>query len=449
MAGREAALPKTSYARSGDVSIAYQVVGQGPLDAVMVPGFPSHLELAWDQPRIAHFYRRLASFCRLILIDKRGIGLSDRVPISELPGVEQRMDDLRAVLDAVGSERAAVIGISDGGPLAALFAATYPARTVSLVLINTYPCRIRKDDYPWGPTAEQWAGLQEQMKAGWGQPLFLDILAPSVAADAEFAEWWASYLRRSVSPGAAVAILAMNALIDVRAALPAIQAPALIMHRIGDGINPVAGARFMAGQIPGARLVELPGGDHHPWIGDTEAIVAELEQFLTGDRRGPVPDHVLATLLFTDIVESTQTAARLGDRQWRTLLDTHDGVVRTELGRFRGREVKTTGDGFLAVFDGPARAVRCALAVSDRLRDLGISVRAGVHTSEVELTGDDVRGLGVHVAARILALAAGGEVLVSGVVRDLAAGSGLAFASRGRHVLKGIPGEWPVFSAER
>lgn len=445
--GRRASRPETRYARSGDVSIAYQVVGRGPLDVVMVPGFPSHLELAWEHPRLAHLYRRLASFSRLILLDKRGVGLSDRVPVSELPGVEQRMDDLSAVLDAVGVERAALIGASDGGPLAAVFAATYPERAEALVLVNSYACRIRAEGYPWAPTAEEWATFQDAISERWGEPLFAEVLAPTLADDPAFLDWWATFLRQSVSPGAATAILRMNAEIDVRSVLPAIHAPTLVLHRVGDRINPVDGARFMAAQIPGARLVELPGEDHHLWVGDSEPVVAEIETFLTGERREPVADHVLATLLFTDIVGSTRTAAELGDRRWSALLETHRDLVRAQLARFGGREVDTTGDGFLAVFDGPARAIRCALAVNARLGDLDIRIRTGVHTSEIELAGGDVRGLGVHVAARIMALAGPGEVLVSGVVRDLAVGSGLTFAERGEVELKGVPGRWLVFEA--
>jgi pimeloyl-ACP methyl ester carboxylesterase len=441
------ATPKTRYARSGDVSIAYQVVGEGLHDVVLAPGFPSHLEHAWEQPRLAHFYRRLASFSRLILFDKRGLGLSDRVAHSDLPGIEQRIDDIRAVLDEVGSERATVVGISDGGPIAAVFAATYPERTRGLVMVNSYARRLRSDDYPWGPTAEDWRGFEEAFRQDWGGPLFLDILMPSRVDDADFANWWAAYLRRSSSPGAAAAYLRMNAHIDVRAALPAIHVPTLILHSVGDNICPVEGARYVASQIPGARLVELPGDDHQAWASEPERLIGEIEEFVTGERHGPPPDSVLATLLFTDIVGSTETAAGLGDRRWNTLLDSHHALVRVQLSRFRGVEVNTTGDGFLAMFDGPARAVRCALAVEDALQAVGVSIRAGVHTSEVQLSGRDVRGVGVHVAARIMSLARPGEVLVSSVVRDLAVGSGLKFAERGRHVLKGVPGEWELLTA--
>ena len=439
-------LPTTRYARSGDAGIAYQVLGRGPQDVLIVPGFPSHVELAWEYPRLARFYRHLASVCRLIVMDKRGIGLSDRVPPSELPGIEQRADDVRAVLDAVGSDRAALVGASDGGPIAAFFAASHPERTDRLVLINTYARRIRSDDYPWGPTEEEWAAFQSEMRDHWGEPLFVDILAPGHGDDPEFTDWWARLLRQSVSLGSAVAYLGMNRGVDVREVLSAIHVPTLVIHRADDRINPVGGGRLIAERIPGARFVELPGDDHNPWLGDSATLLGELEEFLTGARRGPASDRVLATLLFTDIVRSTQMAAQLGDREWNVLLETHRDVVRSELQRARGREIGTTGDGFLAMFDGPARAVRCALAIIDRLAAIGVRIRAGVHTSEVEVAGGDVAGLGVHVAARIMSLAEPGEVLVSTVVRDLALGSGLVFADRGRHTLKGVPGEWGLLA---
>lgn len=439
-------MPRTRYTRSGDVSIAYQVVGDGPIDLVFAPGFPSHLEHAWEQPRLAHFYRRLASFSRLILFDKRGLGLSDRVVESDLPGVEQRMDDLRVVLEEVGSDEAAVLGSSDGGPIAALFAATYPERTSRLVLVNSYPRRLSGDGYPWAPSPEEWEGFAETMRERWGEPLFLEVLFPSQADDPAFADWWATFLRRSVSPGAATAYIRMNAGIDVRSVLPAIHVPTLVLHSAGDRICPVEGGRYMAGEIPDAQIVELPGADHHVWVSDADAAIGEIERFLTGRHVAASPDSLLATLLFTDIVGSTERAANLGDRRWRTLLDTHDEIARREIERAGGREVNTTGDGFLATFDGPARAVRCALAIDRALAELGLRIRAGVHTSEVEVVGDDVRGLGVHVAARVMSHAGPGEVVVSRVVRDLSVGSGLEFVGCGSHDLKGVPGEWELFT---
>jgi pimeloyl-ACP methyl ester carboxylesterase len=440
--------PRTRYAWSGDVSIAFQTVGDGPPDVLFAPGFPSHLEHAWEQPRLAHFYARLAAISRLILFDKRGLGLSDRVADSDLPGIEQRMDDIRAVLDEVGSERATVVGMSDGGPIAAVFAATYPDRTAGLVIVNGYARRLRSDDYPWGPTAEDWRGIEETFVEDWGDPLFLDFLMPSRADDREFADWWAAYLRRSSSPRAAAAYLRMNAEIDIRAVLPAIHVPTLVLHTVGDRICPIEGGRYLAGRIPGARLVELAGGDHQPWAADDpELLIGAIEEFVTGQRHGPPPESVLTTLLMTDIVESTETAVGLGDRRWTTLLGSHHSIVRTHLARFRGAEVNTTGDGFLAMFDGPRARFRCALALNDALAAVGVRIRAGVHTSEVELSGGDVHGVGVHVAARVVSKAGPGEVLVTSVVRDLAVGSGLAFRPRGRHALKGVPGDWELLSA--
>lgn len=436
------------YAQSGDVSIAYQVLGDGPIDVVMVPGFPSHLEVSWQQPRIAHFYRRLASFCRLIMLDKRGSGLSDRLSPGDMPGLEERIDDLTVVLDAVGSARASVIGFSDGGPLAAVFAATYPERTDALVLANTYPKRIASPDFPDAPSREEHEQLLQLIREQWGQPVYIDVLAPSMLEDGEFHVWWASFLRHSMSPGAALALQAMNSQTDVRAVLEAIHVPTLVLHRSGDRVNPLAGGRYFAAHIPGARFVELPGDDHFLWLGDVDAAVSELEAFLTGGNTAVEPDRVLATLLFTDIVGSTDHAVELGDRGWSALVETHNEVVRRELERYRGREVNTTGDGFLATFDGPARAVRCAKALVGRLAAVGVRIRAGIHTSEIEVIGDDVRGLGVHVAARIMALAHDDEVLVSSVVKDLSLGSGIEFAGRGSHQLKGVPDEWVLYAAQ-
>jgi pimeloyl-ACP methyl ester carboxylesterase len=437
--------PETRYARGGDFSIAYQVVGEGPTDLLLVPGWPSHVEHGWEQPRLAHFYRRMAAFSRLILFDKRGVGLSDRVAEANLPGIEQRMDDVRLVMDQVRSEQAALVGISDGGPVASVFAATYPERVTHLILVNSYARRLRSDDYPWGPTEEEWESFVETSLEQWGTPLFLEILFPTRVEEPGFAEWWATFLRQSSSPGAAAAYLRMNAGIDVREILRAIHVPTLVLHSAGDQICPFEGGRFLADAVPGARLVRLPGRDHQPWVTDAEPALAEIERFVTGGYRGAAPNTVLATLLFTDIVGSTELAARLGDRDWKALLDTHDSVIRTELNRFNGHELNTAGDGFLAMFDGPARAVRCALSIGDALHPLDVSIRSGVHTTEIELSGEDVRGLGIHIASRIMGLADAGEVVVSRVVRDLAVGSGLTFVERGLHTLKGVAGEWELF----
>jgi pimeloyl-ACP methyl ester carboxylesterase len=438
--------PETRYTRSGDVNIAYQVVGDGPRDLVFVPGWVSHIEYMWEEPSFAAFLRRLASFSRLILFDKRGTGLSDRVPNTELPTLEQRMDDVRAVMDAVGSERAALLGISEGGPMCLLFGATYPDRTTALIMIGAYARRIWAPDQPWAASEEQYEAFIEEVRRDWGGPVGLAIRAPSRADDAAFTRWWATYLRMSASPGAAEALTRMNGPIDVRHVLPVVQAPTLILHRTGDRSLPVEGARYMAEHIAGASYVELDGDDHLPFVGDQDAILDEVEQFLTGVRHGPEPDRVLATILFTDIVGSTERAADLGDRRWRELLEAHHATVRRELERFRGHEVDTAGDGFLATFDGPARAIRCATAIRDGVSALGLEVRAGLHTGECELHGDSVAGIAVHLGARVAALAGPSEVLVSGTVKDLVAGAGIEFDDRGTHDLKGVPGEWRVYA---
>jgi len=430
------------YARSGDVNIAYQVVGEGPMDIVLVPGFISHLELDWADPHSAHFLRRLASFSRLIRFDKRGTGLSDRP--GGLPDLETRMDDVRAVLDAVGSERAALFGYSEGGPMSILFAGTYPERTTALVLYGTYAKRRDPDDdYPWAPTWAERRAYADQVERDWGWEADMHRMSPS--ADEAMGRWWAARARAAASPGAARDLILMNSQIDVRALLPAIRVPTLVLHRSGDRDSRPEEGRYIAGRIPGARFVELPGDDHFPSI-DGDQILDEVEEFLTGVRRAAEPDRVLATVLFTDIVGSTERAATLGDRAWIELREAHHAIVRRELGQFRGREVDTAGDGFLATFDGPARAIRCAGAVAEAVRELGLEVRAGVHTGEVELTGDKVGGIAVHIGARVAARAEPGEVLVSSTVRDLVAGSGISFADRGAAELKGVPGEWRLFS---
>jgi pimeloyl-ACP methyl ester carboxylesterase len=438
---------RTEYARSGNLHIAYQVLGRGPLDLVYVPGWVSHVELAWEEPALARFFHRLASFSRLILFDKRGTGLSDRVPTEAPATLDERMDDVRAVLEAVGSQRAAIFGNSEGGNMSVLFAATHPERTVALVTFGIFAKRLFSPDYPWAPTPEQRERAYELVEREWGRDMDLADLAPTVAGNEPFKQRLATYFRRSASPGAAVALLRMNTLIDVREVLPAIRVPTLILHRTGDRDTNVEEGRWIASRISGARFVELPGHDHLPWVGDQDAVLDEVEEFLTGVRRGPDPDRILATVLFTDIAGSTELAARLGDRAWRELLEMHHLLVRKELVRFRGREVDTAGDGFLALFDGPTRAMRCALAIRDAVRHLGMEIRAGVHTGEVEVEGDKVRGIAVHAGARVAAAAKAGEVLVSGTVKDLAAGSGIQLSERGRHALKGVPGEWHLFAA--
>ena len=441
-------VPETRYAKSGAVHIAYQVAGGGPFDVVYVPGWVSHVEEAWEEPNYRRMLERLASFSRLIFFDKRGTGLSDPVPVSDLPTIEMRMDDVRAVMDAAGSERAALLGHSEGGVMSLVFAATYPERTTALVTIGTYAKRIWSPDYPWAPTPEQRQVTYDDVERTWGTEVDLSYFAPSMAGDAAFERDMARYFRRSASPQAALALLRMNTQTDIRDVLPAIHVPTLVMNRIDDRDVMVEEARYIAGRIPGAKLVELPGGDHTLWVGDVDGILDEVEEFLTGVRRGPDIDRVLTTVLFTDIVGSTERASELGDRAWSDLVERHHSVIRRELERFRGREVDTAGDGFLATFDGPARGVRCAAAAVEGIRGLGLEIRAGLHTGEVELAGDAVRGVAVHVGARIAGTARGGEVLVSRTVKDLVSGSGIVFADRGEHALKGVPESWQLYAVE-
>jgi pimeloyl-ACP methyl ester carboxylesterase len=439
-------LPETRYAKSGDVHLAYQVIGEGGLDLVYVPGFASNIEETWEDPHYRRFLERLASFSRLILFDKRGTGLSDPVAIADLPTLEQRMDDLRAVMDAAGSERAAVLGHSEGGVMSVLFAATYPERTIALITLGTFAKRIWSPDYQWAPTPEARERDYEDIERTWGKEVDIEYYAPSMAGDQAFAVWFARYFRRSASPQAALALMRMNTQADIREVLPAVRVPTLIMNRVDDRDVKVEEARYIAARIPGAKLVELPGADHSAWVGQTGPLLDEIEEFLTGVRRGPEPDRVLATVLFTDIVGSTEHASRVGDRAWTDLVERHHAAIRRELDRFRGREIDTAGDGFLSTFDGPARAARCALEAAQVVRPLGLEIRAGLHTGEVELAGDKVRGLAVHIGSRIASLAGPGEVLSSSTVKDLVAGSGLRFEERGEHELKGVPGRWWVFA---
>jgi len=435
--------PVTRYARSGDVNIAYQVVGSGPDDLVYVPGWVSHVELAWELPELARGFERLASFSRLILFDKRGTGMSDPVGADELPTLEQRMDDVRAVMDAVGSERAAVFGASEGGNMSMLFAATYPDRTIALCTFGCTAKRIRSPDYPWAPTWEERVDAFDHVERYWTTGLGWDDIAPSLdpAGLAELSR----YYRRCASPGAALALMKMNTQVDVRDILPTIRVPTIVMHRREDRDAKVEEGRYIAAHIPGARLVEFPGADHSWWTQDGDAILDEIEELVTGVRPAPQPNRVLATVLFTDIVGSTERVGELGDHGWAELLGRHHAAVRRELERFRGREVDTAGDGFLATFDGPARAIRSAVAIRDVVRTLGLEIRTGLHTGECEQLGEKVAGIAVHTGARISALAGPGEVLVSATVRDLVAGSGIVFEDRGEHELKGV-GERRVYA---
>jgi class 3 adenylate cyclase len=431
------------YAKSGEVNIAYQVTGGGAFDLVVVSGFVSHLDNDWEHPASAHLIERLGSFARLIRFDKRGTGLSDRAV--GLPDFETRMDDVRAVMDAAGSERAALFGYSEGGPLSILFAATYPKRVSALAVYGTYAKRTGpEEDYPWCETAEERAAYAAAVEREWGVDADLTRMAPE--ADESFKRWWMARARAAASPGSARDLVVMNSQADIRDVLPSVQAPTVVIHRTGDHDARVEEGRYLAEHIPGARFLELPGNTHVPfWDGDD--VVDEVEAFLTGVRPTHVEERVLATILFTDLVGSTGRATELGDHAWAELLERHHGVVRHELSRFEGEEIDTAGDGFLALFNGPARAIRCALAVRDGLAGLGLDVRAGVHTGEVERPhGGRPRGIAVHTGARIAAAASAGEVFVSTTTRDLVAGSGLAFEDRGEFELKGI-GQRRIYSA--
>jgi pimeloyl-ACP methyl ester carboxylesterase len=437
-------MPDTHYAKSGSVHIAYQTVGDGSLDLVLIPGLFTHVEHQWEEPLFARFLNRLASFSRLIIFDARGAGLSDRAP--ELPPMEEQMDDVLAVLDAVGSESAAFFGLSQAGPMAMLFAASHPERTRALVLYGAYASAQAREGYPWGRSAPWLADFDRRIDELWGSGMFLAEMAPSRVDDPAFSRWWGRYERLSYGPGNALAYFHMNSQVDARAILPSIRVPTLVLQRRDDVYRDGGHARYIASHIPGAKLVELPGRDHLPYVGDADAVLDEVEEFLTGVRPAPEHDRVLATVLFTDIVGSTERASRIGDRAWTYLVDRHHAFVREELLRFRGREIDTAGDGFLAVFDGPGRAVHCAQAIIGRMRTLDLELKAGVHTGEVELMGDKVGGIAVHIGARVAAQAGPNEVLVSATVRDLVAGSGIEFEERGVFPLKGVSGEWRLYA---
>jgi pimeloyl-ACP methyl ester carboxylesterase/class 3 adenylate cyclase len=439
--------PATRYVKSDDVHVAYQVIGDGPIDLLWVPGFVSNMEAAWQSPQQASFMRRLAAFCRLIMFDKRGTGMSDRG--SQIFTLEQRMHDVQAILDEIGSERAALFGVSEGGPMSLLYAATYPERTAALVLYGSYAKRSWAPDYPFGWKPEQWERVLGNIEHNWGTPQGSNIAmyAPSLMKRPDAAERLAGYFRSGASPGAAAAIMKMNRDIDVRNILPSIRTPTLILHKTADRVSEIAHARYLAQHIPDAKLIELPGIDHIYWADGGDVIVDHIEQFLTGRRQVRQPERVLATVMFADIAGSTEHAARIGDRQWRELLEKFYQKVRDVLAQYRGREINTSGDGFLASFDGPARAVRCAMAIREEVRALGVEVRCGLHTGECEIVADDLAGIAVHTGARVAGLAASGEILVSQTLRDLVAGSGLSFAEAGVHVLKGVPGEWHLHRA--
>ena len=436
--------PKTRYAKSGGVSIAYQVVGDGPSDIVFIPGYVSNVEFWWELPTTARIFERLASFARVILWDKRGTGLSD--PVAELPSLDQRIEDMMAVMDAVGCERASFFGASEGGPMSLLFSAAHPERTNALVLYGASPKFSSGPGWEWGWSPEEITSRFDEMERDWGEGALLSLFAPSQADSEPLRIAWGQFQRRGASPRMGRMVYQALCEIDCREILSAITVPTLILHVTGDRVAHVNAARYMAEKIPGAQMVEFPGEDHVLVMLDPDPIVDEIEQFLTGVRHETQSNRVLATVMFTDIVDSTLRATEVGDNRWRDVLATHDAAVRRQLGRFDGREVKTTGDGFLATFAAPSRAISCACAVRDAVAQIGIDVRVGLHTGECELMGDDVGGVAVHTGARVAALAGAGEVLVSSTVKDLVVGSRIEFADRGTHELKGVPGEWRLFA---
>jgi class 3 adenylate cyclase/pimeloyl-ACP methyl ester carboxylesterase len=433
-----------AYARSGDVHIAYTVLGDGPIDLVYTNGIWSNLEALWEEPRWVRYAERLASFSRLIVFDMRGVGLSDRG--GEPPFLELMVEDAGAVMDAASSETAALFGASRAGVMAMLFAATHPERVRALVLYDTWAKNLRSGDHPYGATTAEDDAFVNRFVAEMGTAQNLDLQAPSGLGDERFVRWWARFERLITSPAGFRELADVRRNSDVRAVLPLIQAPTLVLHRAGDRIVPVDQGRYLGQAIPNARFVELPGDDHIPFVGDADAIVDEVQEFLTGARPIPDTDRVLATVLFTDIVGSTERAAALGDRSWRELLQQHHTLVRGELARFRGVEIDTAGDGFMASFDGPARAIRCACAIQDAVSQLRLEIRAGVHTGECERIGDKLSGIAVHIAARVAGTAGPGQVLVSQTVRDLVAGSGIEFEDRGEHKLKGVSETWRLFA---
>ncbi len=441
-------LPATRYARSDDVCIAYQVTGEGPFDVVLAPGTMSHLDLDWEIPRRALFFQRFSRFCRLVRFDKRGTGLSDR-PV-KMATLEERTDDIRAVMDAVGIRRAHLFGASEGGSMACLFAATYPHRVSSLLVWGAQARWIASPDHPWGQTREEHDRMLAMVRDGWPSVEYITGPGAGVGKDADpaYIEAIARYMRAAASPSAVYAYEQMNGEIDTRPILSAIRAPTLVMNRTGDPCAHVEAARDMAARIPGARFIEYPGNSHSIMLDDMEKILADIQEFVTGERPVESADRVLATVLFLDVASSTERAAGLGDTAWRNLLDSYYVIVRKELTRFRGKETNNAGDGFLITFDGPARAVRCALSIIQAVKQLGIAVRAGVHTGECEVMGDNVGGIAVHTGARVMAKAEPGSVLVTGTVKDLVAGSGIEFKDLGVHELKGVPGEWRLLAAQ-
>jgi len=445
--GTPIARPETKYARSGEIHIAYQVFGEGDLDLVLVPGFTTHVELLWEHEPTARFLESLASFARVISFDRRGSGLSD--PVTDAPTLEQRMDDVRAVMEAAGSERAALVGVSEGVPMSILFAATYPQRVRALVCTGGMARSTYAEDYPWAPPAEALveSGL-ELILPHWGDGSLIEVALPSQADNRESRAFYSRLERSTASPGMLTALFQMFLELDVRDVVPSVHAPALILHRSRDRLVNVRHGRWLAEHMPNARMVEFEGEDHGFWYESAEEWLGEVQEFLTGARAVANPDRVLATVLFTDIVDSTRAASDLGDQRWRELLERHQRAVREALGRFDGREVKSTGDGFLATFDGPARAIHCATEILRSSEASGIGVRAGLHSGECEVMGEDIGGIAVHIAARVSARAEPRELLVSRTVKDLVAGSGIQFTDRGAHELKGVSDTWQLYAVD-
>jgi pimeloyl-ACP methyl ester carboxylesterase/class 3 adenylate cyclase len=438
--------PETRYAKTGDIHIAYQVFGDGPVDMVLAAEFWHSIEVQWDQPDLAAFLERMGSFARLISFDQRGSGVSDPVSLRELTSLDLWMDDINVVMDEVQAESAVLYGIGGGGTMSMLFAATHPQRVSGLVLVNSFARLSRAPDYPWGRGPDLEDEALDVMRTGWGRGVFLDLVAPSRVGDEDFRRWWARYQRIGASPGTILSMRKMLAQIDVRDVLPSIRAPTLVLHRAETTWNRIEHGRYLAEHIPGAKLVEVPGVDHFFFTGNSEAFLSETEKFVAGLVGPPESDRQLSTVLFTDIVGSTELAAQVGDRRWREVLEAQRVVVRRELDRYRGLEIDTAGDGFLATFDGPGRAVQCAALLRDAVKPLGIEIRAGLHTGEVEVLSEGLAGVAVHIGQRVLAEAEPGEVLVSSTVKDLTAGSGLEFEDRGLHALKGVPEEWRLFA---
>ena len=444
-------LPTTEYARNGEVHLAYQVLGEGPLDIVVIESWVHHVEAFWEIPELARQRRRLASLGRVIIFDRRGTGMSDPVALDRLPDLETQVADICAVMDAAGSTRAAILGLAEGGPLAVLLAASLPERCRALVLFNTAARLSAAPDYPWGAPEERLLEIVRRQAQSWatGDGDHLVHLAPSRVDDPRFTEQLVHLGRGAVSPGAVAHYFRQTVLTDVRDLLPAIQVPTLVLQRADDQIAGPELGRYLADHIPGARYVELGGADHFWFLDHADELVDEIEEFLTGTRASADPDRQLATVLFTDIVDSTARAVEVGDTRWRALLDEHDSIVRQQLARFGGREIDNTGDGFLATFDRPGSAILCARAIGTGLAHTGLAVRAGVHTGEVEVRGERIGGLSVHIGARVAATAGGGDIVVSSTVKDLLVGSDFTFADRGEHELKGVPGTWRLFAADR